>query len=104
MATITFEPATDITLSNITVQKVLSDGTLIGYRLTANDGYVMYDTSDDYTITDPDGNTYEEIHYFRQATIPKSVPVENWTWVAVPETDVPADQIYGLVTPPTETI
>lgn len=104
MATITFELATDITLDNITVTRKFVDGVLSAYRLTANEGYVMYDTSEDYTHIDEEGNAYEEIQYFRQVTVPKSLAVSDWTYVAVPEADVPTDQIFGIVVPPTETI
>ena len=85
-----------ITLPNITVEEVLQDGVLIGHRLTANDGYVIYNTNANDVEYDPD--TLEEIpviNYFRQATIPVRVPVENWSWVVVLETTVPADRIFG---------
>lgn len=104
MAVYTYEIATDISLPNITVYRRLKDGELTAYRLTANEEYVMYNTASDFTHIDEEGNEYERIEYYRQATISKSVPVEDWTWVAVPEADIPADQIYGLVKPPTETI
>lgn len=83
MATITYQPST-ITLPNITVEEKLYDGALISYRIIANDGYVMYNTASDFTYTDEDGNEYEHIDYFRVAYLSKSVPVSDWTWVAVP--------------------
>ena len=105
---IEFIPSTSIALPNITVYELLQDGVLRGHRLTANEGYVIYDTSanevepkiDPETgdlVFDEHGNVIEipVTYYFRQATIPVNVPVENWTWVAVPESDVPADHIFG---------
>ena len=95
---IEYNPSTSITLPNITVDEVLQDGVVRGHRLTANEGYVIYDTAakdvepkedpetGDY-ILDEDGNIVEVpvICYFRQATIPVNIPAENWTWTAVPE-------------------
>lgn len=91
---------TNIILPNITVTEVISGGEVIGHRLTANEGYVMYDTSANDVIPRPDPETGEIIpvpiiYYFREVTIPVRVPVENWTWVAVPENEVPADHIFG---------
>lgn len=95
---ITYVVSPTITLPNITVEEKYADGVLMSHRLTANGGYVIYDTSDesvepaidietgDY-ILDEEGNFVEVpvTYYFRQATIPIRVPVENWTWVAVLE-------------------
>ena len=98
-----------IVLPNITVREKYLNDVLISHVLTANEGYVMHDTSDQLTeiardpetgepIIDPETGGYVEvpvIHYFREATIPVRIPVENWTWVAVLESEVPADQIFG---------
>ena len=97
MSAITYNPSA-ITLPNITVDEVLKDGVLTGHRLTANEGYVIYDTSDTFTeptvdpetgdfIFDENGNVIEipVIYYFRETVIPVRIPVENWTLVAVAE-------------------
>ena len=89
MANITFEPST-ITLPNITVTEKYADGVLSAYRLTANEGYVMYDTAANDIAPMPDPETGEIIpvpitYYFREATIPINVPLEKWSWRAVRE-------------------
>lgn len=88
--------SSNIALPNITVEEKYKDNVLISHRLTANAGYVMYDTSANDVDYDPETlEPIPTIFYFRQVTIPLRVPVENWTWVAVPESDVPADHIDG---------
>ena len=104
---IEYRPSTEITLPNITVDEVRQDGVIIGYRLTANEGYVIYDTSandvepktDPETgepIIDPETGEVVEIpviYYFVQVTIPVNVPVGNW--VAVLESTVDENYIFG---------
>lgn len=93
---IEYVPSANITLPNITVEEVLQDDVLIGHRLTANEGYVIYDTNANDVDYDPE--TLEPIPvilYFRQATIPVRVPVENWGWVAVLESTVDENYIFG---------
>lgn len=111
-----YVPSSSITLPNIAVDEKYVDGVLKAHRLTANEGYVMYDTSDETTepaidpetgdfIVDPETGLVVEvpvIYYYRQVTIPIRVPVENWTWIAVPESEVPADKIFGLTDPKPE--
>jgi hypothetical protein len=60
----------------------------------------MYDTAANDIAPMPDPETGEIIpvpitYYFREAVIPIRYPVETWTWVAVLESTVPADQIFG---------
>ena len=90
----------DITLPNITVEDKYDDGELISHVLTANDGYVMYDTTatDTDMQYDPETGEYIEVpvtYYYRQVTYPVRVPVANWTFVAVLESTVPPDMIFG---------
>ena len=90
----------NIVLPNITVQEKYSNDVLVSYVLTANDGYVMYDTTATDTEPKIDEETGETIevpvtYYFRQATYPVRVPVENWTYVAVLESTVDENYIFG---------
>ena len=97
MAVVTYEIATDIVLPNITVERKYADGVLMAYRLTANEGYVLHSPSLDAEVEDPfTGDTVIEQYYYRQATIPKVVPFENWDWHAVLESTVPPDMIFGV--------
>lgn len=94
---VTYEPST-VYLPNITVEKQMADGVHIAYRLTANEGYVLHDTTADETIYDPDGNVIEVfVQYFRRAYIPIKYDPSVWTWEAVLESEVPPDKIYGSV-------
>ena len=90
----------NIALPNITIQEKYLNDVLISHVLTADEGYVIYDTSanDAELKTDPEtGEAIEVpvIYYYRQATIPINVPVENWTWVAVLESTVDENYIFG---------
>lgn len=73
-------------------------------EVTANDGYVFYDRANYEDYTDENGNPCEvpaeEICYFRYIVFGKSVTAEEIEsrLVVVPESEVPADQIFG--TPP----
>lgn len=93
---ITYTVSPTYTLPNITVEEKRADGVLMSHRLTANDGYVMYDRNANDTMRDPE--TMEEIpvtYYYRQATIPVRVPFENWGMVAVLESEVDENYIFG---------
>lgn len=97
MAEIVYVVSPTITLPNITVEEKYKDGVLISHRLTTNEGYVMYNTAENNTEPQIDPETGDYVidqitgmpveipitYYYKQATIPIRVPVENWTWVAV---------------------
>lgn len=93
---ITYAPETDIVLDNITIERKYHDGVHKGYRLTANEGYVLHSPSLDAQIEDPmTGETVLEQYYYRQCFITVAQPVSTWDWHAVLESSVPADQIFG---------
>ena len=94
---ISYKLSTSKILPNITVEDMLQNGVLIGHRLTANDGFVIYDTAANDVVPKTNLETGEIIpvpiiYYFKEAVIPIRIPFNNWTWVAVPESEVPADQ------------
>lgn len=99
MAENTFELATDIVLENMTAYRKFVDGELSAIRVYANEGYVIYDTTDENYETDPD--TMEEIpviYYFPMVTVPAArFSVDTFTWVAVPCSEA-ATQQSGAVT------
>ena len=76
------------------------------WKITANDGYVFWDRADyiDYETGMLREPAPEEIAYSRVGYYQRSIGVEaiEARIVVVPEADVPADQIYGSVTPPAE--
>ena len=78
----------------------------IVWKITANPGYVFWDRAN---YIDTETGTWldpapEEISYSRFGYYQPSIGIEaiEARIVVVPEADVPADQIYGSVTPPAE--
>lgn len=97
MAVITYEVATDINIPNITIERRLSDGVLTGYRMTANEGYVFYDTTANNTELDPETN--EEIpvtYYYTIGILSKNTNFDNFPYVAVPRDSVDENYIFGV--------
>lgn len=97
MATWTYEVATEYDFPNITVYRRYKDGVHNSWRVNANDGYVMYDTTaNDYEI---DPETMEEIpvtYYFTVMSCPLNYPFDNFTWVAVLRSTVDENYICGV--------
>lgn len=77
------------------------------WKITANEGYVFWDRADyvdetgDWVEPAPENISYSRYGYYQQSIGIEAIEARI---VVVPEADVPADQIYGDVTPPTETI
>lgn len=95
-AVYTEEVATDIVFPNITICRQYADGVLYGYRAYPNEGYVMYDTTDNNI--DFDAETGEEIsvtYYYTMAGFPANFNFANFTWVAVPRSEVDENYIFG---------
>lgn len=112
MVEYTYEIANDIVMPNITVERKYADGVQTAYRLTANTGYVIYDTTDTTTepmvdpetgdlVFDPETGEVIEvpvIYYCRMAVIPVKHTPETWVniWVAVLESEVDENYISGV--------
>lgn len=93
MAVYTEEITTEYTFPNITLYKKLRDGEHYAWRIHPNEGYVMYDTTDEKTEFQPDPETGEDIevpvtHYYTVAHLPLKYDFDNFPWVAVPREDV----------------
>lgn len=91
-------PNTNFNFPNITIYNTYdSDGVHNGYDVIPNEGYVMYSLSTD-VITDIDPITGEEtteIYYCRYAWLSKRHNFDNFDYIAVLESEVPADHIFG---------
>ena len=90
-------PDTTFNFPNITISKTYRNGEHNGYDIVPNDGYVMYSQSLD-VITNIDPFTGEEVtetYYCRYAWIPKNFNFDNFDYIAVLESEVPADHIFG---------
>lgn len=82
---------------NITVYDRLYDGVTSGWKLVADDGYVMYDTTDETTMLDNEGNEIRDVYFCERVNLS---PKNNWdkfSWVAVLSGDI--DKINGTTKP-----
>lgn len=97
MATYTYPISTEHNIyPNLTVCERRADGVLKGWRVTPNDGYVMYDSTEEGTKTHP--ITFEEgaTYYYTYAGFPLNYNWNNFTWVAVLRSEVDENCIFGV--------
>lgn len=90
----------NISFPNIDIYNILKDGVLNGYKVKPQDGYVMYDTTDEHTdfVFDEEQGMYVEvpvIHYFTEAILPLNFNFNNFSWVAVLRSEVDENYIFG---------
>lgn len=96
MATYTEELNTGFNFPNINIYNQYRDGVQYGYKVTPHDGYVMYDTTDETVIIDPE--TCEETpvtYYYTLAGLPMTYNFDNFSWVAVLRSEVDENYIFG---------
>jgi hypothetical protein len=99
MATYTYVISTEHNVyPNLTVYDRLKDGVLSGWKVIPNDGYVMYDTTDNNTELDENGNEIPVTHYYTQANLSPYTNWGNFSWVAVLRSEVDENYIFGLPT------
>lgn len=86
-----------ISFPNIDIYNILKDGELNGYKAIPHTGYVMYSPSSDvFTNIDPmTGEEVTETYYCRLVGLPLNYNFDNFDYIAVLESDVPADHIFG---------
>lgn len=97
MAVYTFEVVTEFDFPNLTIYKKLEDGVQIAWQLNANEGYVFYDTTANDMEFDPE--TMEDrpvIYYYRVRSLSLNRDFSNFPFVAVPESEVNANYIFGV--------
>lgn len=96
MAVYTQELATDIVFPNISVYRKYRDGIHCGYEVYSNEGYVMYDTTDEnYEYNPETGEMYPVIYYYTWLSCPVNKNFDNFTWIAVPRDTVDENYIFG---------
>lgn len=94
MAEYTETLATDITFPNIDVYRTYRDGVQTGYRVVPQEGYLMYNTAANDTEYDPETDTEVPIiRYYHVLHCPLIFDFDNFTWVAVLESEVDEDHI-----------
>ena len=96
MAVYTMEIATDYNFPNLTVYRKYRDGVHYAWRVTPNDGYVMYDTNANDVEYDENGNEYSVIYYYTSLDRPLNANWSNFSWVAVLRSSVDENYIFGL--------
>ena len=93
-AVITYEDVNPTLIANTTMQKLLRDGVHQVYYITPNDGYVLHDNAFDFE--DVDGNQFLG---YRRTTASCAASYDFIAnprqFYAVPEGEVPADQIFN---------
>lgn len=99
MAVITYEEVNPSLIANTTMVKGLVDGVHRNYRISPIDGYVLHDKANDWTTIDPVTNEEVINLGYSRGTVSCAA---NYDFVAnprefyaVPESSVPADQIFG---------
>ncbi len=101
MTTITREDLIPTLIENTTMQKIFMNGTHVQYSITPNSGYVLHDKDFDLPVYDEETGeeTGEVILGYRTYMATCSASYDFATnpreFYAVPENDVPADQIFG---------
>lgn len=109
MAVYTYETANEFNFSNITVYNRFRDGEMTGWRINANEGYVFYDTTEQnfelkidsetgFPMEDPETGVPIEVqvtHYYKVAYLPSNYNFENFSFVAVLESEV-NEEIGGV--------
>jgi hypothetical protein len=112
---IIYTPMEETLLENTSMELGAENGIAKKYRITPNEGYVLHDNRyDNYAEYDEEGNPIGELVLgYRTSTASCSVRqlvvddngeivTNTYDFYAVPVSSVPADQIFGNVTPETE--
>ena len=80
----TEEITTEMNFSNITVHKRYRDGELCAYIASADEGFVMFDTTaENYEQESPESEPVKVNHYYTRVIFPLSTNFEKFSWEAV---------------------
>lgn len=99
MAVYTEQLATEYNFPNITIYKRFRDEIHCGYRIIPNEGYVMYDVTDEfYEIDEETGQEVQVIHYFTVCYAPLNYPLgeDTFPWRAVLRSSVDENYIFNV--------
>lgn len=95
MANYTHELSTEYVFPNISVYKKLKDGVQYGWRVNANEGYVIYDPNAPQIELDENENEITVFYYYTIKQLPLSFDFSTFPWVAVPRDSVDENYIFG---------
>lgn len=96
MAIWTEEINNNYNFPHIDIVNMYADGVLSMYQVRPHSGYVIYDTTENFTELDPETN--EEvpvIYYSRLVGLPLRYNFDNFSYVAVLESEVDENYIFG---------
>ena len=90
---------TDYNFPNLTIEERYTNDILRGYRLTANEGYVFYDSTEEnfepVDPSDPAGEQRPVTYYYTLAYLPLNYNFDNFQYVAVLRSSVDENYIFG---------
>ena len=99
MAIITYEDVIPTPIANTTIQKRLADGVHRQYVVAPIDGYVLHDNRGCWTTIDENMGEEVTLHAFYSGNCTTGATYDfvanPYEFYAVPETEAPADQIFG---------
>lgn len=96
MAVYTEELNTNYNFPNISIYNRYKDGVLCAYRAYPNEGYVMYDTTEEEWQQDsPDSEPYLVTYYYTMVGLPLRTNFDNFSFVAVLRSEVDENYIFG---------
>lgn len=109
MATYTQELSNEYSFPHILLYAKLKDGVQYAWQLYPENGYVMYDTTDETTELQEDPETGEMIevpvtYYYTDVSLPLRYDFNNFPWVAVLRSSVDENYIFGLPNDNHETV
>lgn len=89
---------TNFDFPNLTIEERHSNGAFRGYRLTANEGYVFYDSTEENYEPDPNNPMLQipVTHYYTLAYLPSNYNFDNFPYVAVLRSSVDENYIFGV--------
>lgn len=89
--------ANDITFPHIDIYRRYKDGVHDSYRVAPQEGYVFYDTTEEQHMyqDSPESEPYYKTHYYTIAYLPLRFNFDNFSYVAVPRSEVEEDYIFG---------
>ena len=97
MAVYTYEISAEHNIyPNLTVEDRFRDGVTSGWRVTANEGYVFYDTTEENFELDENGNEVPVIYYYTLMMFSQYFNWANFSLVAVPRDSVDENYIFGV--------
>ena len=85
----TKEITTEYNFPNITLYKKYRDGVHYAWFVVPEEGYVMYDVTDEnFEIDSETGEEIPVTHYYTMANLPLKYDFDNFPWRAVAMSDV----------------